>query len=215
MCPCCLCSVLPALSQPLCSLRASTPPYPLSADLLFFTTSNANASPDRSKHARPHRNAGEVAVQLLHLFAEVTAAAIAAQAPSLAAHPAGLLSPILRSNTAMSVARATQVAAARALGRVSAASACCRSTLIRVVRDSQLLVQLLPALRCPLTMDELEVRVRVARCGGCGGDLFAVGSAWNPRCKPWGGGGVVRSCDSTRRYYCAAPVFRALVLSVA
>lgn len=53
--------------------------------------------------------------------------------------------------------RATQVAAARALGRVAAASPVCRSTVISLARDQQLLVRLLPALRCPLTIEEVEV----------------------------------------------------------
>lgn len=55
--------------------------------------------------------------------------------------------------------RAMQVAAARALGRVAVASSVCRSTVIHVTaKDQQLLVRLLPALRCPLTMEELEVK---------------------------------------------------------
>lgn len=108
----------------------------------------------------PFPPTAEVALQLLHLFSEVTTAAVAKTQPSAPTGAAsGPLSPILRGGTAASASRATQVAAARALGRVAAASSSCRSTVISVARDQQLLVRLLPALRCPLTMEEVEVRV--------------------------------------------------------
>lgn len=101
-------------------------------------------------------NEGEVAIQLIHLFAEVTAVAVN-QSSGSGPISGGVQSPIVRTNTVASTARAAQVAAARALGRVAAASTSCRSTVIRVVRDAQLLVRLLPALRCPLTVEEVEV----------------------------------------------------------
>lgn len=113
---------------------------------------------------------GEVALQLLHLFAEVTAAVVSqtttdpatAAAAAAGAAPSGsggIVSPIARNNSqaVLAARRATQVAAARALGRVAAASSICRSTVIRLARDQQLLVRLLPALRCPLTIEEVEV----------------------------------------------------------
>ncbi|CAN0522010.1 unnamed protein product, partial [Ectocarpus sp. 8 AP-2014] len=66
-------------------------------------------------------------------------------------------SPVARSSSAaLAGRRATQVAAARALGRVAVASPVCRSTVIRLARHQQLLVRLLPALRCPLTIEEVE-----------------------------------------------------------
>ena len=96
----------------------------------------------------------------MQLFVEVTAAAVG-QTAAHAAPPGVQLSPIGRGNTAAAsaAARATQVAAARALGRVATASSYCRTTVISMAREQQLLVRLLPALRCPLTMEEVEVRV--------------------------------------------------------
>lgn len=101
--------------------------------------------------------AGEVAVQLLHLFVEVSTAAVA-QTAGPGASSNGALSPILKNTPAASAALATQVAAARVLGRVVVASAYCRTAVIAVARDRQLLVRLLPALRCHLTIEEVEVR---------------------------------------------------------
>lgn len=118
---------------------------------------HAHPPPPIHQHHRKHTPSGEVAVQLLHLFAEVTTAAVA-QNSGTTVPPGAALSPVLRSNSAASVARATQVASARALGRAVAASASCRSAVIRVARDPLLLVRLLPALRCHLTVEEVEVR---------------------------------------------------------
>lgn len=113
---------------------------------LVLSDSNARGAPIKQR-----RTAGEVAVQLMHLFTEV--AAYASTLPSIAvAHPAGLLSPMVRSISALTSARATQVAAARALSRVAAANATCRTTIIRLARNPQLLARLVSP-----TAEEMEV----------------------------------------------------------
>lgn len=104
-------------------------------------------------------------MQLLHLFVEVTVAVVSQATTTTAtgggsSGGGGVSSPVARSNSAALLGRrATQVAAARALGRVAVASPVCRSTVIRLARHQQLLVRLLPALRCPLTIEEVEVSV--------------------------------------------------------
>lgn len=117
---------------------------------------------------------GEVAVQLMHLFTQATInAANPLPQPPAATTTTGPPSPLVRSNTATNAARAVQIAAARALGRTAAASSACRSTVIRLARDPQLLARLLSALRCPLTAEEMEVG------GGwrVGGNVLVAGPA--------------------------------------
>lgn len=82
-------------------------------------------------------------MQLMHLFTEAATAAT---------QPGGLSSPMVRSTSALTSARATQVAAARALNRVAAASDACRRTVIRLARDPQLLARLVS-----LSAEEMEV----------------------------------------------------------
>lgn len=107
--------------------------------LLWALTLECAGTALLSRPVRP----GEVGVELMHLFTEAATAAT---------HPGGLVSPIVKSTSALTSARATQVAAARALSRVAAASDACRRTVIRLARDPQLLARLVS-----LSAEEMEV----------------------------------------------------------